>query len=373
MTRPASIVALCALLLVPFGVMSSVIHQGHVYALMWVCFVGLSLSLPSLWCRGFGLYVAGWWLFVMYRVWIGAAIPELHAVAIDAALFLMFGMVALLAVYHSTFPQQTWFNVICIAALIQAIIGILQVIGCDPISTILSSIVIVRGENPFTTPTGTLGNQNFLGAFLAISMPFFFRVSHFRHFCRPRIYFPLKWHGRAFSFKVNWHYCLPIIILGLIIAHTSAACFAAAMGAAFYFGGWIGFFCLAIAGTGYLYFFDYQHIFQADRWQFAADIMQKVGTSWKSAWFGFGPGITWEAGNTPHNEYTWTLFNYGSVGLGIMTGYILTAYRDNRMLFTAFLILCINMIGNHALHTTPTALLAIIIIALMERERKETV
>lgn len=349
MTRPASIVALCALLLIPFGFMAPVIHQGHVYALMLICFIGLALAMPSLWFRGFGLYVAAWWLYVMYRVWIGVAIPELHAVAIDAALFLMFGMVALLAVYHSTFPQQTWFNVICIAALIQAIIGILQVIGCDPISTILSSIVIVRGENPFTTPTGTLGNQNFLGAFLAISLPFFFRR--------------------------GWWVAAPVITFGLVISHTTAACFAAVMGAAFYFGGWLCFFGLAIAGTGYLYFFDYQHIFQGDRWQFAGDILQKVGTSWKSSWFGFGPGITWEAGNTPHNEYTWTLFNYGAVGLAIMTGYILTAYRGNRAraLFTAFLILCINMIGNHALHTTPTALLAIIIIALMERERKEAV
>ena len=345
MTRPASIVALCALLLVPFGFMAPVIHQGHVYALMLICFIGLALAMPSLWFRGFGLYVAAWWLYVMYRVWIGVAIPELHMVAIDAILFLIFGMVALLAVYHSPFRQQTWFNIICIAALVQAGIGFFQVIGCDPVSTILSAFVTVRGENSFDAATGTLGNRNFLGAFLAISLPFFFRR--------------------------GWWIAAPAIVFGLAISHTTAACFAAVMGAAFYFGGWFGFFGLAIGGTGYLYFFDYQHIFQGDRWQFASDILQKVGTSWKAAWFGFGPGITWEAGNTPHNEYTWTLFNYGAVGLAIMTGYILAAFRGNRALFAAFLVLCINMIGNHALHTTPTALLAIIIIALMERERKE--
>jgi hypothetical protein len=101
------------------------------------------------------------------------------------------------------------------------------------------------------------------------------------------------------------------------------------------------------------------------------DGIQKITHSWESILFGFGPGIQWKAGDQLHNEYLMTVWNYGLIGLTFLIGFIVTIHRQNRWLFTAFIILCVDMIGNHALHTTPTALLAVVIIALIERERNE--
>lgn len=345
MTKLVDILSLVGFILIPLILWAGVVHQAHVYTFMLVCFIGLSLYLPSKWFAGFGLYIALWWSLIIYLVWTGRVVPQMIGVSVDAILFLVFGMIAFLAIFNGKVKTDTWFNVICISALIQAVIGFLQYYGVNLVAVVFSYFVNISAELPTRTPVGTLGNNNFLAAFLAVSLPFFFR----------RV----------------WLWVLPFVLFSLFLCKTSTAGIAVIVGTVYYIGGWK----LAVASIGlvsaYFYFFDFAHIFQGDRWDFWKDALVKLSGSWKTLVYGFGPGITWQIGNELHNEYVMAVWNYGLVGLTFLLGYIVTVYREHKILFTSFLILCIDAVGNHVLHTVPTAVLAIVIIALIERERLE--
>lgn len=312
---------------------------------MFVCFIGLALHMPNKWLSGFGIYVSAWWLAVYLMTFTGAWMPELTLITIDTVLFLIFAMVAFLAVYYSKWSLNTWYNAICTAALIQCFVGTLQHFNLDPVSWALSYFVKVAGDFPFNYPTGTLGNPNFLAAFIAISLPFFIRD--------------------------KWFWFIPVLFFGLYISHTSMAWVAVAIGISYFVGGRkLSLIALACFGL-YTIIINPHDGLQNERVSMWLDAIQKITHSWKSTVFGFGPGIQWKAGDQLHNEYLMMVWNYGLIGLAFMCGFILSISRTNRYLFTAFIIICVDIIGNHALHTTPTALLAIIIIALMEREKHE--
>lgn len=346
MTKHAGIFAAAAFLIIPFMMMGSDVHQAHAYALILMVIIGLALYLPNPFLSTFGLYAAGWMAFVFALFFVGQVNSTLVLVTIDAMLFIIMGMLAYLAVYHSEVTTDGWADIICTLALIQAIIGICQHYWFDPVSTVLNYVVDVRGEYSFLTPIGTLGNKNFLGALLAMSLPFFFRVS-------------------------RWVLAVPIIIFGLFVVSTSTAAVAACVGIGYFFAGWRGSAVMIIPAILYVLFWDQQVILKADRFLFWQDGLTKVFSSWKTAVFGYGPGITWQIGNQLHNEYVMTVWNYGLIGLALMGAFIVSLSRESRMLFTAFIILCVNMLGNHPLHTIPTALLAVVIIALIEREASD--
>jgi len=345
MTKAAHITALAGLIIIPLYVLASVVHQGHVNMMMLACFVGLSLSLPNKWLSGFGLYISVWWLTVYLMVFSGMLDIVFNAVTIDAALFLIFASVIFLAVYHSKYSNNTWFNIICISALIQCAIGILQYFNLDLVSWGLSHFVKVEGDFPFNIPCGTLGNPNFLGAYVAIATPLFIRD--------------------------KWFWFIPVLFFTLYIAHTSMAVVAVVIGLSYFIGGWrlvvVSSLCIILYAT----LVNPHDGFGNERVGMWIDGIQKITHSWESILFGFGPGIQWKAGDQLHNEYLMTVWNYGLIGLTFLIGFIVTIHRQNRWLFTAFIILCVDMIGNHALHTTPTALLAVVIIVLIERERNE--
>jgi len=344
MEKRLDILTITAMLLVPFGlIFANMVHQGHLYTLIVFIFIGLAFALPNQFLTLFVLYVAGWLAYILSLNYVGGCISAFVPVILDGSLFFLFFFLFFLSVFHSKISQKTWFNVICISAFIQALIGICQLWFFDPITSILSLVVTVTGDIPFSTPVGTLGNNNFLGAYLAISLPFFFRS--------------------------KWWMLLPAIVYGIFITHTTAAGVAALVGVAFFFGGWWTVLLISISTVIYLYFYDFTHIFKADRFLFWKDAFIKVTHSFKTFMFGFGPGITWEKGNQLHNEYVATLFNFGIVGLSLLIGYIVTVYKDNKILFTALLITCVNMLGNHPLHTTPSAMLILVIVALIEKER----
>lgn len=344
MTKAANILTLISLIIIPLGITGPNVHQAHVNTLLLVCFVGLALYLKNKWLTMFMLYVSAWWAFVYFMIWIGRIHPQMSLIVIDAILFFVFGAIFYLAVYHSPFKLDTWFNIICIAVLIQCVIGILQQFGFDLPELLLKPFVKVNKEGGGNV-TGTLGNRNFFSTFLAISFPFFIRK--------------------------KWIWFIPVIVAGLIIGKTSSAGIAVIIGMAYFIGGWRLAVLILFPLIAYLLIFDYSHIFQNERIEMWRDGIKKITSSWNYIIFGTGPGIQWKIDNQLHNEYLMTVWNYGLIGLSFFIGFIVTSYKSNRILFSAFLILCIDMIGSHALHTTPTALLAIIIIALMQREKEQ--
>ncbi len=325
----------------PFFVWGGNILQGQMNGFVFLSLFAAGLLMPSLWLKIIGL-VATAWLGLAYAAAFVGTFPVVPF--IDASLILFFGLTFFLFVFHMDISFDTYAGIICASVLIQASLGICQWLWFDPVSTLIAYVVKVGGETGFRTPVGTLGNPNFLGAYLAISLPFFFRS--------------------------KWKWCLPVIILGLCAANSSTAVIAAIFGTAYFLGGWMGFYIGVIPAVVYLMGFSGKAVLGNERIPFWMDAVQKVCHSPASFLFGFGQGTTWQIGNQLHSQYAATLFSFGFVGLSCMIAYIVTVSRKNKTLFTAFIILCINMIANHPLHVVTTAILAITIMALCERDRK---
>ena len=85
--------------------------------------------------------------------------------------------------------------------------------------------------------------------------------------------------------------------------------------------------------------------------------------------FGFGPGASWGHRFAIHNEWLTILFLYGLTGLICIGGFIRTIDRSDKMLFTSFIIICLNMIPNYPLHLAPSVFLIIVVLGLMERRK----
>ncbi len=297
--------------------------------------------IPNLWLRLIGLNIVGWLGYAYVASFVGS-FPS--GPFIDMSLIIFLGLLFYLFVFYFHLPLTFYYGIICVSALIQAAIAICQHLWFDPVSTLLVSVVKVTGEMDFSTPVGTLGNPNFLGAYLAISLPFFFRR--------------------------RWVWFLPVIGYSLYIADASAACGAAIIGLGFFFLGKWGFIAI-VPAIVYVVILGRHSILTLDRYSFWMDAIQKACHSPSSFLFGYGQGTTWQVGNQLHNEYVATFFHYGITGLSCMVAYMVSLFRGNKTLVTALLILAVNMGWNHPLHTVPTAMLAIIVIALIEREKME--
>ena len=336
--------------LIPFGFWGQNIFFGQANTLLLTGILLLFLSEQNSlklnwWIRVIGIYLSGWVAFNFFVIFLGKYPPELSTSMIDFLLPVFVGMVFFLSIYRGDLPFEVWANVICIVATIQAVISILQMCGIDPIVPVLNCFVDVYGQMPFTTPTGTMGNQNFLAAFLAISLPFFFRG--------------------------KWKWPLPIVIYALILTKTTTAIAAAIIGTVYFYFGWkwaIG----SILPAFVIYAIKYNGtVLTNARVEYWLDAWRSTSHSWQTLLFGWGPGITWKSGNMLHSEYVNTFFSFGLIGVVLMVGYIMDVHKINKMLFSAFIVACIDMIGNHALHITTTATLILVVVALSEREREE--
>jgi hypothetical protein len=354
------------LLLIPFGIFGINPHYGHAFSLIIAC-IGLTyyvfarpvgdysghLQFVFKWINShylslFSLYLSLWMLVTVLFVWTGNWAPVMVPIAVDAYLYLAMGAFWFSLVRSGTRTVDSWANYICVLALLEACIGILQWSGLDPISYVLSFVLNVKGT--FTLPVGTLGNQNHLAALIAISTPFFFR----------------SW----------WCMAIPILIFALIICSTTTAFVACSVGATYFWWSRLKYVSARVtAVSGALaaivwYGFYYHPFLNNPRFDMWSSGWQVITHTWQTFVFGVGPGISWALDNELHNQYLKLWFNYGLLGVSLLLGYILTVWRSHSVLFSAFLIACINMVGNQSLDTVPSSLLIITIVALMERGRQ---
>ncbi len=342
------------LILLPFGVWGANVHFGHAHTLILVCLIALGAMLPNPYLCLFVFYVAAWLTYIVAGLFLGflAAGATITVMLIDGSLWFILGTLVFLIIYNSHIKLGAVFNIICISAIIQAALGILQALGFDPIFDIARNLVTVNSELPSDAAVGTLGNNNFLAAFVAISLPFFFRR--------------------------RWFYALPLLVVCLIFTKTTTAFIAAIVGTVYFFYPQIKsiklevfvLVCFVAAGAVISYAFFYHPFAENPRFDYWLNGLQQVAQSWQTILIGFGPTAEWKIGDKLHSEYVMALFNFGVIGLALLMGYIITICRTNRILFTAFIILCIDAIGNHVLHTIPTALLAITICSLIEHEKR---
>ncbi len=244
---------------------------------------------------------------------------------IDATPLIMAAMGLYVVIRNGQASSYFWKNTICVLALILAVLGILQ--------------YRTVGE-----ATATLGCTNFLGAFLAVSAPFFFRR--------------------------GWLFLLPVILWALWLTHAATAIAALCIGTGFYLWCWRGAAIAAILGAGYCYFFKPLGSL-IERASFWADAITKVLANWQTLLFGFGPGVPWQTDNTLHSVPAYLLFNLGIVGLLLAVGYMVTRKYKDSSLSAAIIVLVVNGFANLWTHTAPTAYLATVVFALNDRNVKE--
>jgi hypothetical protein len=337
----------------PFWFFGGNIYGGHANMFFLSAVILLFLSeqennfKTTGWIKAIGTYLSCWMCYIFLAGFLGKLPAELSETMLQSTFFILAGVIFYISVYKGGLPLTSWRNTICCVATIQACLAVLQVSGHDPVVWFLDKFVTVGGELGPLTPVGTLGNQNFLAAFLAISLPFFYDS---------------RW----------WKWVAPLIIVALLLTKTTAAIGAAIIGSFYYFFGW-EWACIGVVPAFILYALKYNnHIIDNPRFDFWLDAWRSTSHSWNTFIFGWGPGTTWRLDNLLHSEYVNVFFNYGAIGLALMIGYIVSASKSNKMLFSAFIVACINMAGNHPLHVVPSAILILALTALMERDRSES-
>ncbi|MFH2076621.1 MAG: hypothetical protein ABIJ57_14970 [Pseudomonadota bacterium] len=365
-----------AFLLAPFAILSTgYIWTGQQIGLMIIFLVLMATMIDNKWLRAFLFYAIAWQVFLFAHAMIHPyKFQAASASGYTQVLFMTAGAMIYLMASKSKINLPVFYNVICVAALIQTVIALFQKFGgVDLVPMVLSLIAPTKSKLGEGALVGTLGNPNYLAAFLAFSVPFFFRK--------------------------GWSWTVPLVIVALIAAYTSTAAIALGIG--------MGVFVTYLYREGKLNarvygesltlialwiicysFFFHPSLFQVygtpaaeqvrdlgrgeslvrgDIWMYA---WAAVSLTWQNFIFGLGPGAAWKYNYPLHSEWVTLLHQFGLIGLTIAAGYLLTVSRKNIYLFSAFIIIVINMFGNAALHIAPTAFLICMVAGLMERERK---
>ena len=358
-------IVLCiTLVIAPYMWLSKgVLHVGHHLFFIIAGLMVIASMIQNRWIRSFFIYAALWELALLFLHLHNGEAYRSAARGVGSITFLLIGGVIYHAVATSTIKRRTVYNAIRISSLLQIGLAILQVWGVNLLPLIYSVIVPTGQLLSAKTMTGTLGNTNFLAAYLAISLPFFF--------------------------VRRWRYCTPVFAVMLFLLKTTTAVAAALIGVVVFFHSWhlaavglviiSGYYCFDRGGYSPLDEVaqpvgDQIDLTRIAMWKLA---LSKVFSSWVHAVFGFGPGAGWGRKYPLHNEYVACLFNYGIIGLSLLAGYIISTVKDlmkyrrrNRILFAAFAVILVNMLGNHPLHLAPSAMLIIVVAGLIERKRR---
>lgn len=317
-------IAAFGLILVTFTAWGPNAFGSQAFVMACVGFASLSFASGRRAVAALCLYITAWLLYLYSGVSAGTIPQGAEIQAVDSVPLYMAALGLYVIVKRGRMSTRAWMNVICSTSLALSVLGILQ--------------WYFVGE-----ATATLGCSNFLAAFLAVSAPFFFRR--------------------------KWICALPVLLLCLAATKTSTAVLALCVAAGFYWRRWIGAVIACVpAVTYWMLFKTPKSLF--DRLDFWADALSKVSGSWSSMLFGVGPGILWIPDGALHSEYVYTLFNFGIIGLVLFAACIMTCFREtgNRIAQAALVAVCVDAIGNHVLHTAPTAALAVVVMGIVDRK-----
>lgn len=315
-------IAAFGLILVTLTAWGPNLFGSQAYMLAVCGIAALSIMAGDLFVTAFGLYLCAWLSWIQSAGVVGMMSADAVIWGIDATPLVMAAMGLYVVIRKGRVPVSFWLSVICGLALLLAVLGLLQYRNVGQ-------------------ATATLGCTNFLGAFLAISAPFFYR----------RL----------------WIFLLPVILWALWLTHTATAIAALCVGTGFYLWRWRGVALSLIPGILYCIFFKgFGSLYE--RFGFWADAATKVSANWHSLLFGFGPGVPWHVDNTLHSVPAYLLFNLGIIGLLMAVGYVATRKYGDCLLSSAILVLIVNGFANLWTHTAPTAYLAAAVFALNDRE-----
>ncbi len=301
------------------------IFHSQAFVMGIVALIALAFLTREIVPATLGVYIAAWLLYLQIGAAQGWLFPEVFAQAVDSLTWVLIGYAIYVVVRHGRTDPDTYLNALCGLAVVLAALGLLTYY-------FLGAAV------------ATLGNQNFLAAFLAIA-------------------------GLG-CYRRNWWVLLAPIVWCLLITNTSTAIAAFLIGSGYLFFRWWGVLPAALLGVGYFLLFKAPSSL-TDRVGYWTDAFWKISGSWHTVVFGVGPGIYWTWGNMLHSEYAYIAWNLGLVGLALAAVYVYLSFREiNKSIFFAmFLAVLVDGFSNHLLHTAPTAMLAVIILALKDRLR----
>ena len=290
--------------IIPFGFWGQNIFFGHANTLMlsatlilFLCKYENNYELSG-WIKSMGVYLSCWMAFTFLMVFLGKFPQILSMAMIEAVFFIFAGLILFLSIYRGSLSLSSWSNIICIVSTSQAVLAILQVYGHDPLWYLLEKVVNVHTQIGFKQATGSLGNPNFLAAFLAISLPFFFRATWVDLGKSRR-----KGSCCLLRLPIGWYLAIPIIVYALILTKTTTAIGAAIIGSVYFFFGW-KWACGSVLPAFVIYAIKFNGtILTNARIQYWTDAWYSTSHSWQTFIFGWGPGISSKPGNMLHSEY----------------------------------------------------------------------
>ncbi len=349
LSRPYSDKLLLILfILVPFGVLSfGSIHKGHVIAFAIGIVLIVSCTIREKPLAWFMVYVAGWVLWrhanFVYQITPFLVEPKLTMLAMMA---LICGTVIYLRVIKSKISNEWFYNMICVSVMIQALLALCQTMGFTPAYDLVSSRINTRWDMKPTEATAMLGNSNYLAAYVAVSLPFFFRK--------------------------RWAWCLILLLPLLLYIKVSTAIITALAVFAVYFSrDWRDLAVLAgaciVAAIVYLVFVENLAMNNPRFISWAAALNQFK--TWPQIIFGFGPGFS-HAGEILHNEWLSLFRTFGLTGLVLVGAYFWQTIKkvQNKKLLAAIAGVAVNWLGNPGMQTAPAIFLVLILFGLAQRE-----
>lgn len=359
------------------------IHAGQIFSFTLFVLIIIAAQIKNIPLAALLVYAALWQGAIFIKSMAGPVDPQSIIDGLNTIIFLIIGGSLYLAIVNSKTETRMFYDVICLSAIAQLIVGYLQwTLGFDLVRSAFGLFVDARTKLSPSTPTGILGNPNYLAAYLAFSTFFF---------CRG---FKLRWHGfRGFKLPYSpfrWWVTLPFIAVMLYATQTSTAVIALGAGAFVY---WFvllkrgvitrkAFWGTSAAGLAVViwYAFFYHSIIRPignqggdlqrlDMW---ISVWQDMTSSWQHFVFGFGPGAPWARPYTLHSEWVTVARQLGLFGIVLMAGYAFTIFRHGLdtppALLASAVVIFVNMMGNSALHFALSAFLIIIVLGLIERE-----
>lgn len=361
------IVTASLIVFVPLCILWPDVTQAHLLAVYLGSFICLALLVSdsnnllasNKFITLFLLYVAGWFSYWLSGHYVGMFGIELVWTGINEIMVLISFTIIYYSIVTSRKELHWWFNFICVSVLIQALIAICQHWWFNPIESVLSLVTTVdySSYGNKTTAAGSLANTNYLGAFLAVGVVFFARRRWWPIMlivlyalalttCRAAI-IAVIFVGTFWAVKYSWKFDRWIkyvfgIVLGLLVA---ASCYA------------------AVRHPGSLI------VRYNEFWLGPARVWV---SSWHTFLFGVGPGVLSRSNNFLHSEPIAMIWNYGLIGLSILTAYIISVLIKLRhpLLLSAFVIILIDMQLNHIFHIPTTALLCVFVMALIQKQMR---
>lgn len=332
---------LAAFVLLPVTILTAgLIHDGHRLAFFTFCLGLLAVYVRNPWLMGLMLWAMAWQATILIITFTMPAKPPIVFTATDQYIYYLCAAVVFVVAKESRLPIEHWYNAICGVAIFEMVIGAFQFFKFDPYTWALNHFV--QTISLWDGINGTLGNPNFHCAFLAISLPFFFRR--------------------------GWRWFIPVIAFFLVYSHTSTSVASACAAVAVFFWHWSWMVAMGLAAAVYAFWYD-GNIIGNERFGYWRGALETMGLWPVSYLVGMGPGIGFRHEWPLHNEWVTLFYRYGAIGLAFAAGYVVTAYRENRILFAAFVAACVNCIGSYPLHLAPSVFLIMIICGLMEREK----